>query len=588
MALPLRGTALSLRLGRGTALLLLAAALGAGPGALAQVPTSRLPTAPGAAFPDVSRFTRAVPESIALEGAVDADTYEVGPGDVFTVSIGGSLPRQVTTTVSADGLLVVSEAGTFRAAGRTLAAVRREAGAALQRRYQNVPTDLVLTAPREFYVHVSGAVPAPGRVVVRALARVEDALAAAMGDAPPRELADYERPSDRRVERRPALRNVRLVDRDGQEVRVDLMRYFATGDVRFNPTLSDGASVRLPSFDPSREGIAVAGAVDRPGTYDARPGDTALDLLAVAAGSDLGGRVQAVRRTRPGAESVEVPLAAAGTLDLLPRDQLYVVALEPDAGLAVVDGAVRFPGTYPVVVGQTTLDELVTMAGGLRDDALVRAAYLERTARSEPEDAVDAQALAFSSGLTSRQLDSAAVDVGNLSGFGLLGRRFYAQEVLRTPRVSADVAAALSGAATLALRDGDRLVVPYDLGAVRVFGQVAQAGYVPYGEGRTAGDYVAAAGGPGPTATDVYVVEAATGRFVAGSDTPVRPGDTVFVDRTATADSPQIEQLTIQERQLELQDRRDRQQARFQILQAGVTALSAVATLILAYDALTR
>ncbi len=235
------------------------------------------------------------------------------------------------------------------------------------------------------------------------------------------------------------------------------------------------------------------------------------------------------------------------------------------------------------------------MAGGLRDDALVRAAYLERTARSEPEEAVDAQALAFSSGLTSRQLDSAAVDVGNLSGFGLLGRRFYAQEVLRTPRVSADVPAALSGAATLALRDGDRLVVPYDLGAVRVFGQVAQAGYVPYGEGRTAGDYVAAAGGPGPTATDVYVVEAATGRFVAGSDTPVRPGDTVFVDRTPTADSPQIEQLTIQgqqlalqERQLELQDRRDRQQARFQLLQAGFTAVSALATLIFAYDALTR
>ena len=584
MALPARGTALPV-LARSTALLLVAATLGT---AAAQVGTPRPFGVPPVSLPDVARASRAAPAGLALEGAVDADTYEVGPGDVFTVSIGGSVPRQLTATVSADGLLAVPEAGTFRAAGRTLAAVRREVGAALQRQFRNVPADLVLTAPREFYVHVSGAVPAPGRVAVPALARVEDALAEAAGGVSPRELAAYDVPTARRVERRPALRNVRLVGQDGAEVRVDLMRYFVTGDTRFNPTLSDGATVRLPAFDPDREGIAVGGAVDRPGTYDARPGDTAADLLAVAAGPDAGGRVAAVRRTRPGAGSTEVPLAEAARLDLQARDQLYVVALEPDAGLAVVAGAVRYPGTYPVVSGRTPLAALVEMAGGLRDDALVRAAYLERTARAEPEDEYAAETSPFGRDLTSRQLDSTDVAVGGLSGFGLLGRRFYAQEVLRTPRVSVDVPAALAGAEAVVLRDGDRLVVPFDLGAVRVFGQVAEAGYVPFVEGRTAGGYVEAAGGRGPSATAIYVVEAGTGRFVEGPDTPVRPGDAVFVDRTPTADSPQVEQLAIQERQLELQDRRDRQQVRFQLLQGAITAVSAVATLLIAYATVTR
>lgn len=590
MAPPARGTALPV-LARSSVLALLAA-LALAEAAAQTAPTLALP--PGALL-DPGRSGRAAPAGLALEGPVDAEAYEVGPGDVFAVSIGGSAARQLTATVSADGLLAVPEAGTFRAAGRSLAAVRREVGAALGRRYQNVPTDVVLAAPREFYVHVSGAVPAPGRVVVRALSRVEDALAATTGGDSPRELAAYDEPTDRRIERRPALRNIRVVGADGREDRVDLMRYFATGDVRFNPTLTDGAAVRLPLFDPDREGVAVGGAVDRPGTYDVRPGDTAADLLAVAAGPDVGGRIAAVRRTRPGAPSAEVPLAEAAALDLRARDGLYVVPLEPDAGLAVVAGAARYPGTYPVVSGRTTLAELVEMAGGLRDDALVRGAYLERAARAEPEDSDDDEAPAFARDLTSDQLDGAAVTIGRLSGFGLLGRRFYAQEVLRTPRVSVDVPAALAGTAPVVLLDGDRLVVPYDLGAVRVFGQVAEAGYVPFVAGRTAGDYVEAAGGPGPTATAVYVVEAGTGRFVEGAAAPVGPGDAVFVDRAPTADSPQVEQLAIQEeqlalqqRQVELQDRRDRQQARFQLIGTLVSIVGTAASLLIAYAALDR
>ncbi len=587
MPLPVRGIALPV---------LAAVCLLASPDAAAQIVP---PTAPSTArIPALSasaRAARAPTDEIALDGPVDPRDYGVGPGAVVTVSVGGGAlstpPRQTQTTVTAEGLLVVPEAGTFEAAGRTLAAVTAEARAALRRQYRNVAADVALSAPRRFAVYVSGAVPLPGRQVVTALGRVEDAIAETTGDLNPLELADYTTLPRFEVERRVALRNVRVTDRDGAERRVDLYRYYTTGDLAYNPRLTDGDAVFVPTFDPVREGVAVSGDVERPGYYDWRPDDTAAALVAVAGGAGLGLDGAVVRRTRVRngrAESVEVALAEAATLDLLPRDQVSVVTASPDAGYARVVGAVRFPGAYPIVSGVTTLRQLVETAGGLDADALTRGAYLERAARPQPQAALDPLALPASGRpVTVATFDSTVTSLGQLSDLGLVGRRYFVQEYASTPRLSIDLESALRGSGDVVLRDGDRLVVPQDLGAVRVSGQVSDPGYVPFEPGLTAGDFVARAGGPGPVATTIYTVDARTGRFTPGAETPVRAGDAIFVDRTPTSDSPVIENLALQEETPLLQEQRAEREAsrdRRQILiQTIATTISAVSTAIFAY-----
>lgn len=543
--------------------------------------TARIPTLSGA-----SRVAR-TSDDVVLAGPVDAATYLVGPGDVFMVSVGGGSvgvpPRQTEAIVSADGLLVIAEAGTFPAAGRTLAAVRADAAAALNRQYRNVPTDVALVSPRRFAVYVSGAVPLPGRQTVTALGRVEDAIAATTGELNPLELADYATPTRFEVERRVALRNVTVTDQDGAVTRVDLFRYYATGDLAYNPRLIDGAAVFVPTFDPVREGVAVAGDVERPGTYDWRPDDTAAALVAVAGGPGLDLAGASVRRTRVVGgrpQSVVVPLAEAQTLDIAPRDQLSVVAASPEAGYASVVGSVAFPGTYPIVSEQTTLAALVEAAGGLTDEALLRGAYLERTARSEPQAALDPLAYPTERPVTIALFDSTVTPLGRLSDLGLVGRRYYVQEYVSTPRLSVDVPAALAGGADVRLRDGDRLVVPRDLGVVRVFGQVASPGYLPFDAGLTAGEYVARAGGAGPAGTTVYTVDARTGRFMAGPETPVQAGDAVFVDRSPTSDSPAVESLALQELREEREATRDRRQF---LLQTVTTTISTVGFFISTY-----
>ncbi len=531
-------------------------------------------------------------ERIALEGAVDADTYLVGPGDGFTVVIGGPLARQVLAVVSADGRLIVPEAGSFAAAGRSLARVRAEVQAALRARYQNVTTDIALSAPREFYVHVSGRVPQPGRHLVPAVARVEDALVAASG-TDIYSLAQYTAGVDRTETRWPALRSVSVERRSGASRVVDLMRYFATGDLDANPYLQDGDAVYIPSFDPLVEGVVVAGAVDRPGTYDVRDGDTAADLLTVA-GEDPA-RIARVRRVRPGVAGVrEVPYAEARTLDVRPRDQIYAVSSAPDADRVEVVGAVRFPGLYPVTSGETTVEALVGMAGGLREDALLRGLRLERRPRATATTAAgDAGADATPGATPGAATDAAsgtASDVAvetDLLG-GLFGRQFYERQTQRVARVALDPVGAVAGTQAVRLRGGDVLTVPFDNGLVRVYGRVLRGGYVPFVPGATAAAYVAQAGGVGASASTVYVVDAATEQLVAGGETAVQPGDAVFVNSLPAPETAEFAQLALQERQDAREDARDRRQSRATFFTAVLGVVGTAVSAVLAYAALTR
>ena len=515
---------------------------------------------------------------LALEGPIDADAYVVGPGDVFTVALGGTVPRQVTATVSADGRLVIPEAGNFVAAGRTLARVRSEVQNALQQRYRNVTADLVLSAPRTFYVHVSGRVPQPGRHLMPAVARVEDAIVEASGTEI-YTLAQYADGASQPGPRWPALRSISVTSRAGRTRSVDLMRYFATGDLDANPYLQDGDAVNVPSFNPLVEGVVVGGAVDRPGTYDVRPGDTAADLLVVTSGLDPSARIARVRRVRPGtAGAREVAYADAASLDVQPRDQVYAVPASPDADRARVDGAVRYPGTYPITEGETTVEALVAMAGGLRDDALVRGTTLQRPPR---ETAVRSAAVADADETVSSDV---SIDEDLLGG--LFSRQFFARQTQQTPRVALDPAQAISGSQAVPLRGGDILTVPFDDGLVRVYGRVQRGGYIPFVPGATAQDYVARAGGLGPTADEVYVVDATTGQLVEGAATEVRPGDAVFVNSLPSPNTPEFAQLALQERQDAREDVRDRRQARYSAIQTALSIVGTVASLIIAYSAL--
>lgn len=536
--------------------------------------------------------------SVPLEGAIDPAEYVVGPGDVFAISTGGGLAMQSTVTVAADGALVVPEMGSFRVAGLSLAEAKALVEPALRRAYRNVPAEVVLARPRQFYVHVSGNVTHPGRHVMVPIARVEDAVSAGMDGQSPLTVLRQQQQETWRHTDLPALRNVVVRRSDGTRLTVDLLRYYATGDTGHNPYLLDGDAVFVPSSP--RDGAAlvyvereseVSAAQERrrAQAYDYRPDDTVTVLLLVTGGPELLARTDRVRLLRTDAggqvtsEVVDVAAIRSGAapdLPLQPLDRLQIPRDWARTNSVTVEGYVTFPGTYPIVEGRTTLREVMAAAGGVRPEGLLRAAYLVRplsgTAVSQLETVRDSEQRDV-------LLEQVTFEEARLSDLAFGSRRYLAREVVGSQRVSLALTDDPEAIPEIPLRGGDRFVVPRDPHAVLVLGQVRHPGYVAYREGADVDYYITQAGGRGPAATEAYVREAGTGYFRAPGAGPIRSGDYLFVDRDLIADTEPLQTLALQEAQLDFQREQAARAGRFQVIQTGLAVVSTAVGIVTTY-----
>jgi polysaccharide biosynthesis/export protein len=524
---------------------------------------------------------------VPMEGAVDVNAYIVGPGDVFTVALGGPEPISIPVPVSADGYLTLPDAGSIRVAGMTLAEARASAIATLRPLFRNVRIDVSLAQPRQFFVHVTGAVPAPGRYLAMPVAR----LAGVVEQAFEKDRAAVANPAFR-----PSLRNVTIHRMDGSALSIDLLKYLAAGDMSQNPYLKDGDQISIPAYDPSRESVFIDGAVAFPGSYAFREGETVAELIALASGKqglNPPHGVRITRRTEDGRmATTEVTLTSDGGGVLRSLDRVHVPLKDVHAGRAFADGALQNPGTFPIQEGVTSLADLIDMAGGLRPDALKRGIYVERRALPEPANRwqgenhfdtvvrligqVRSDSIAILSNLRAASLDFPS-------------RAYFAQEIQIQNRVSIDPEMLTDTATGILLRHGDRLVVPRDEQTVFVFGQVTRPGFIPLRESRRAEDYVAAAGGPATLATETFVIEAGTGRFVPAHQATVRSGDIIFVDRqTGYTDSAEMTRLQMEQWRMEMEERRMRMDRRDRRVQLVFQAASTVTAFVTTYILLTR
>jgi polysaccharide export outer membrane protein len=518
------------------------------------------------------------PSALTLEGPIDPYHYRVGPGDQFTVTIGGTPPQTLTVEVSATGSLVLPEVGTLSTNGRLLAEVQETAQRLLKAYYRHVPVEVTLSRPRMFYVHVTGAVPSPGRFLASATTRVSDILQQALAALRPNEANTTALGARAALTSfyQPSLRNVRLHHRNGETKHLDLVRYYVLGDLSQNPYLTDGDVLEIPTFHTNRDVVFVFGEVPYAGLYDYRAGDTLLDVLLLAAGKEGLTRFDRVRLTRPAASSDSTAVVQEFTIasllaepstapQLKPGDHLQL--LVPRQPYVLISGAVRYPGSYPIIHGQTTLAELIEMAGGLTPQATPRFAYIERQPPYLQLSTTDT--------ITTAWLPS---QTGNLDVFA----KIYFFKNLQQRWLLVDLQSAQKGRGpNTRLFDGDRVYFPEDRNSVLVIGHVPRPGYVPYVPGQPARYYVLEAGGAGPRTRRIYVFNLATGNVDEGLQTPVASGDVIFVDSQPAPDTPEMARLVLEEQT-------SRRLSRVQTTQVILSTFATIAGIITAYAAITR
>jgi len=478
-----------------------------------------------------------MPSSLApLDAPLNPDIYIVGPGDVFSVNTWASAPMNFILSVTPEGTLVVPTVGELHVADSTLSGAKKKIISALRSKYTAGDVSVTLVSSRLVSVRVTGEVSMPGRVVLYASDRVDKAILIANGEidkdglrVQPRTAEEMER-YDAALRARKAMsqRNIVLKRRGGAAYRVDLPKYYATSDDRWNPSLLEGDEIVVPQSDGEHNSIGVFGAVLKPGRFEHVQGETLSDALALAGGLSQWAMRDTVDIYK--GDSIEiastiarVPLTHGGML-LDAGDRVVVRSNRELRGVlsVTVSGEVRNPGTYPIDRDRTRVTDILAFAGGMTPNASPRTVEIRRSSAEGKPD--ERQAEFFKRMAAVSALEDTSyfrMQQGLQISYEIVSmnlERYYLQG---------------DTSQNVLLRDGDQVFIPSRYRTVFVLGEVVQPGHIQFIPGSPLSYYISKAGGYTDDArsSDVKILKAGTLQALDPPETTIEEGDEIWVPK---------------------------------------------------------
>lgn len=328
-------------------------------------------------------------------------------------------------------------------------------------------------------------------------------------------------------------RDITLKRTSGQILKIDLEKFYLTGDLTQNPYLQNDDVIIFPYYDEDRNFIYVTGAVNNSKKIQFVEGDKLEDAIILAGGLNQGfDNIQKAEISRldlsgNGEERIEVNISDNPKLQR--GDRITIIAEENNRReyKVIVAGEVNRPGNIVITKNSTTLKEVIEKAGGFTDNADLSRAELIRGANVFKSTLFNEEIEAF---LMNRMSDIAPEDSTSLiidnklrfiRGNGVVNF----QNVMDTSSL----------ASKFIVRDYDYIYVPEKLNLVYVFGQVFNPGYVEYKSGEQIDYYLKKAGGKGQNAKDeTYLIKGKTRSWIKAEDEiklNIEPGDYVWVPK---------------------------------------------------------
>ncbi len=339
----------------------------------------------------------------------------------------------------------------------------------------------------------------------------------------------------------------------------------ASGDPQFDPELRPLDFVRVKSKRDSAPTptVEVIGAVRVPGTYELTAGLTVSQLVAIAGNvrqdvyydeAELIRRVYDEKTKQLGVERYRFDLGRAlkdgGDADpvLANGDQLVIRALNSTGVHAFIEGSVRWPGEYVFPKG-AKISDLIAAAGGLLDDADLRAAMFSRESvrrlqRERFEDLKERTRRLYEANLehmvnVGQAAEGLAASVQLEQTKAMLERMDRAQATGRVviPFTREDF---LESPYDLTLEEGDSLRIPPRQETVAIMGHVFNPGAFVAEPGIDVADLIARSGGIEDDGDEerVYVIRAdgtvqslEQQHFRLGEQSHLLAGDVVLVPR---------------------------------------------------------
>jgi protein involved in polysaccharide export with SLBB domain len=493
---------------------------------------------------DPSKLLEQSKSVLGLEGPINPEEYDVGPLDVLTIYILGTAPFRYTGAVTPEGTLIIPTIGEIAVAGEKLSKARVKIQEAVRKKYVTGEITVTLESLRTFKVTVAGAVTSPGTYTATPIDRVDRVvyLANISGTTsqPASTNENLREPSlSHPVEEKPAtsisLRNIKIFRATGDTVDVDLIRYYATGDKRFNPYLRDKDVIWVPAENLLGNKVSIYGGVRMPGQFEFHEGDSLRAILRIAQGPTALADLENVEVARflPDGKQVQIVhinLQSAGNGQVLDialqhNDRIFIrerLDLRQEQTV-FVHGAVRWPGAYALTQESYKLSQIIERAGGFAPEASIAESKVIRRYKN-----VDAS---LNNPEYARLFDVRLMDLNRE------GREYFNYETaIKRGFVAVDFAKLFNHhekSADVVLLDGDEIYVPSLHMNVYVFGQVFNPGYVAYLEGMDYRYYLEKTGGFSKEADrdEVRVLKRGTKAWAKPGQVKIEPGDQIFVPR---------------------------------------------------------
>lgn len=330
-----------------------------------------------------------------------------------------------------------------------------------------------------------------------------------------------------------SFRNILLKRKNGEEIKLDLLKFRRTGNFDFNPYLKNDDVLIFPATDIERNFITVRGAVNNEGTFHFFDGDKLSDALFLAEGVNQAyenvHQVEITRLSYDG-EKMETNIVDINSdVELKRGDRVRVLATETQRKdyKVLTLGEFNMPGYIPIKKEYTTLKQVIDKAGGFTEHADLTRAQILRGVNIY-------KSIAFSEEMEQLLMMRMSTLIEEDSTY------FRIDEKLRFLRGNANVDFTRLEEITdtlFILKDGDVIYAPPKIDLVYVYGQVSEPSYVKYEKDKDYNFYLDKAGGLGETSSgDIYIIKGKTRTWVSVDDIEekniqIEPGDYIWASK---------------------------------------------------------
>lgn len=464
-----------------------------------------------------------------VEGVIKGNEYIVGPNDLFTLGLYGFVNQQVPLYVSLEGSVVIPTVGEISVANITLKEAKEKVIKAVKKRYYSSDVSFTLTQPRTFLVKVNGL--SQGIYEVSPVMRVSDLMSRVFYDTTNVTNVYTQKYNEAEFfQTQTSMRNILLTRKDGSVIKVDLYKYFITGENKYNPQFLEGDLLKIPMNQLDKNFITVSGAVQLGGGYEYSPGDDLQTIIGLARGFDTYAEEDSITVYRPyinnkGFDVIELAYSKDKEFPIQNFDRIFV-KYKTDFRkkvTALVLGEVQRPGYYPISFKATTVKELIEMSGGITENAYLPLCIIFRKYDNEyaATDSTEIFINQRANDLLVTDKDKQNFDIDIKSRRGRVIIDF--EKLLKQNDMSQNII----------LEDGDIVYINDDKKVIYVYGTVNSEGYVRYVEGKDYEYYIEQAGGYGNGADDgdTRIIKFNSRGWYKPDQTKVESGDFVYVPK---------------------------------------------------------